>query len=86
MDSGFEEKVYADDLNAYKEYPMTTGSGDILAGIELCQHNLHEWGKSCQVTFDAGKEHFAILYTVEPHGELIKLLGVSFDPKLQKLV
>ena len=35
------------------------------------------------MTFDAGKEHFAILSTTDSYGDLFKLLGVRFDAQLQ---
>ena len=81
--NGFTVVIFADDYNAFKTYSSNTSNHLILTELAEAQRELHRWGQASQVTFDAGKEHFAILSTVEPHGEPIKLLGVSFDPKLQ---
>jgi len=80
--NGFLEIVFADDLNAFKEYDSTKSTGDILADIDTCQTSLHRWGRANQVTFDAAKESRHILSRKSPHGEPFKLLGIWFDCKL----
>ena len=47
-----------------------------------CQEDLHKWGHSNQVTFDAGKESFHILSKVSTFGEEFTILGIDFDLKL----
>ena len=79
---GFTEIVFADDLNALKEYDGKTESSVILDEMGECQEQLHEWGRANQVTFDSGKESKHILSRSNPHGDSFKLLGVTFDCKL----
>ena len=78
----FELVVYADDLNAFREYPLGTCETVIVEDLQLCQVELHTWGVANQVTFDAAKEHMAILSHHEPFGENFVLLGVEFDARL----
>ena len=80
--AGFDVIIYADDLNAFREYNL--GVSDILlfADMRECQRELRTWGKANQVVFDAGKEHMVVLSHQEPQGVAVKLLGVKFDPKL----
>ena len=47
-----------------------------------CQKELHKWGSSNQVKFDASKEHKIILNRCKPDGDSFTLLGVTFDTKL----
>jgi len=57
----FTEIVYADDLNAHKEYDRAQSNELILRDIAKCQSSLHAWGGANQVTFDPAKESFHIL-------------------------
>jgi hypothetical protein len=52
----FTEVVYADDLNAYREFPGTVPNSKITASTKSCQRELHNWGVANQVEFDPGKE------------------------------
>ena len=79
---GFGVIVFADDLNAFKEYPLNTLVETIEAAMRRCQLELHKWGAANQVVFDAGKEHMAILSHIQPLGENFRLLGVLFDTRL----
>ena len=74
--------VYADDLNAFREYDLGTNEAIIWADLLHCQEELHTWGKANQVVFDAAKEHKAILSHYEPSGANFVLLGVEFDTRL----
>jgi len=78
----FEEIVYADDLNAYREFSATTSNSSVRKCITMCQQELHTWGRANQVQFDAGKESQHILTLNDPAGTLFKLLGVVFDDSL----
>jgi hypothetical protein len=78
----FKEVVYADDLNAHREFPGTTKNDIILKSSMRCQEELHAWGKANQVEFDPGKESFHILAGSGAFGGEFKLLGVNFDPTL----
>jgi len=81
-DNGFQEVIFADDLNGFREYPSGTFNDVILADLKKCQTDLHRWGKANRVEFDPAKESFHILGRARPHGESFKLLGVQFDCKL----
>ena len=80
--AGFSEIVFADDLNAFKEYPSSTPLSQLQRDMGECQASLHQWGRANQVAFDAGKESQHVLSRSNPHGGNFKLLGIIFDPKL----
>ena len=81
--TGHNEVVFADDLNAWKEYKRSSRNTTIFKQSRNCQAELHEWGRANAVTFDSKKEHFSVLSREAPEGPSIKLLGVSFDTKLK---
>ena len=39
---GFKEVVFADDLNAFREFPNSTSNDFVLAQLRRCQYELHE--------------------------------------------
>ena len=80
--SGAHNSVYADDLNAYKQYQGEESNLDIVADLQKCADKVHRWGYDNQVLFDATKEHFCILHREEPYGDVFRLLGVDFDNQL----
>ena len=43
-DCFFTEVVYADDLNAYRIFPKTAQTVDIMRSLDNCQLALHKWG------------------------------------------
>ena len=77
----YNEIVYTDDLNAYREFPGMAPNVKIKKSLGLCQKELHNWGKANQVVFDPKKESFHILAKskAESVGGDFKLLGVFFD-------
>ena len=81
-DAGFEEIVFADDLNAYKESPKTTDDESLLKDARKCQDKVHKWGVPNRVTFDPKKESFHVLSLAAPAGTTFKTLGVQFDDGL----
>ena len=81
-DEGFLETLFADDLNAYKEYPGCTPDALLLEELRRCQSKLHAWGASQQIQFDGDKESMHILDREHPYGESFKFLGVRYDTKL----
>lgn len=81
--AGFSAIIYADDLNACREFPIGTANSIILDATRGCQKELHQWGQANRVTFDASKEGFATFSHVEPSGGCLKILGVLFDPRLR---
>ena len=78
----FKECVFADDLNAYREFACDVSDATILKSIDNCQQELHAWGRANQVAFDAGKESKHILKLHDSEGSSFKLLGVLFDDSL----
>ena len=80
--SGYTEVVYADDLNAFKEYPLSAQTETMLAGGRDCQRQLHAWGRSNQVQFDPSKESTHVLSRRDGDGTTFRILGVAFDSKL----
>lgn len=57
-EAGFTQKAYADDLNAYWSCPMSVDNEMVLKEGKACQANLHQWGATSQVTFDAAQKKF----------------------------
>ena len=78
----FEETVYADDLNAYREFTGTTTNEKALSAVDKVQDELHSWGRANQVTFDPSKESKHVLSRTDPFGQNFKLLGIEFDCRL----
>lgn len=83
VEVGFQEIVYADDLNAFKEFDSQCTSEEILKECDKCQHGLHAWGAANGATFDPGKESAQILSRQEPFGKPFKILGIEFDLQLR---
>ena len=79
---GFQEIVFADDLNAWKKFSAGTAHGTMLTAMQKCQHELHQWGSANQVSFDRDKEGMYVLSRKQPHGTSFNLLGIHFDCKL----
>ncbi len=75
----FQEIVYADDLNAFREFFLRTPNADILTATKACQKELHAWGRANQVAFDPGKESHHVVSHVAPEGPDFKILGILFD-------
>ena len=81
-EKGFTEKVYADDLNAYKAFPAKTPNEELFEAADECQKELHLWREGNQVCFDAGKESMHVVSHRVAEGESFKVLGVKFDCSL----
>ena len=89
-DKGYVQAVYADGLNAFREFDGNDDSDLIWSSLFRCQAVLHSWGRDNQVTFDAAKESMHILQNGSPSAdesyrelwEDFKILGVWFDCKL----
>ena len=54
--AGFNESIYADDLNAFRVFPRNTNFAEICRETEKCQQELHHWGAGNRVVFDPQKE------------------------------
>ena len=81
-DAGFTEEVYADDLNAYKSFPLSVANSTALKEGKNCQAKLHKWGSANHVSFDPKKESFHVLARAGGEGGNTELLGVNFDTAL----
>ena len=79
--TGFEEIVYADDLNALRvvDNGVTNDQGRRM--LDECQTSLRRRGAANRVVFDPGKESKHILSRSHPFGACFKLLGILFDPR-----
>ena len=80
--AGFEEEVYADDLNAFKIFDKEVPNESLVKSMKNCQLELHEWGAANQVQFDPSKESIHVVSRHEPLGKSFRLLGVIFDTGL----
>ena len=60
--------VYADDLIAFQSYPNYMRDNYLLTNLRLVRKQLHLWGESNGVRFDAAKESFHILSRSDPSG------------------
>ena len=79
----YTEVVYADDLNAYREFAGTVHNDEILESSRLCQEDLHTWGRANKVAFDPCKESMHVLSATSPQGPNFVVLGIDFDCSLQ---
>ena len=50
--------------------------------MQLCQSELHKWGKTNQVVFDATRKSQHILSLSDPDRDDFRMLGVTFDGAL----
>ena len=77
--TGFEEIVYADDLNAIRVVENNVTDDQAFRMLAECQSSLHRWGAANRVVFDPGKESMHIISRSRPSGPSFKLLGILFD-------
>ena len=80
--NGAKPAKSADDLNTYKSYPADTAPEEVLSDLKRGQQAVHQWGAENRVSFDPGKEMFAVVHPRFAHGPNLKLLGAIFDTKL----
>ncbi len=78
----FQKVKFADDLTAFKNFAGSTKNDAINAELKKVQRDVHAWGVSNRVIFDAGKEYLCILHKMHCAGETFKLLGTLIDPKM----
>jgi hypothetical protein len=75
--------IFTDDLNAYKVASSSTSVEKTMESINNVQGELHKWGHANQVVFDAANESKHILSLRDSFGPDFKLLGITFDCKLE---
>ena len=51
----FQEIVFADDLNAFRAFPLQTLNHDLFIASQTCQAELHSWGAANQIELDSAK-------------------------------
>ena len=79
----FEEIIFPDDLNAYKIVLASTSIERAIEAMDHVQGERPQWGATNQVSFDPSKERRRILSRADPFGIDFKLLGITFDGKLE---
>ena len=82
-DAGFQASLFADDLNAFRNFSGGTDHEVIFDALGDCQEKLHTWGAANQVLFDTSKERFVVIHPVKNSGDNFKILGVLFDTQLK---
>ena len=80
---GYDETVYADDLNLFKSFGAKADHADIREDLVSCQSALHTWGRGNRVLFDPAKESFHVLHRQFSSNSEFKILGVLFDSQLK---
>ena len=80
---GFNEIVYADDLNAFHPFALATSNAEVLGQVARCQDRLHSSGEANGVEFDPSKESSHVVSRSGPHGADFRILGAIFDTKLR---
>eukprot|EP00959_Pyramimonas_sp_CCMP1952_P445438 9326250-Pyramimonas_sp.AAC.1 len=63
---GFEEVIFADDLDAFKEIDNSISDDLAISWARECQASLHRWGAANRAVFDPGKESFHIISRSRP--------------------
>ena len=79
---GFQEVIYADDLNAFRTFLNSVSNDFVISQLRRCQFELHEWGAANCVTFDPEKESFHVISRNSSYGSSFRLLGVQFDMQI----
>ena len=74
--------MFADDLNVFQVFDRSTPPEEIRAKLQKCRQNVHKWGVTNRVVFDAQKEHLPIVHPLLGSGDAFKLLGCMVDVKL----
>ena len=77
-----QEATFADDLNAFKSYPLHESNDDAIEDMQRTRASIHNWGKRNRVTFETTKEHIIVLHPLHGQGELVRLLGCVLDCRL----
>ena len=80
--AGFEDTIFADDLNAFLEVASVVSNDILLGWAGQCQVEVHAWGVANGVSFEPTKESMHIISRHEPAGDNFDLLGVTYDTKL----
>ena len=66
--NGAKPSNIADDVDTYKSYPADTALEEVLSDLKWGQQAVHQWGAENRVSFDPGKEVFAVVHPRFAHG------------------
>ena len=80
-----EVALFADDLSAFKSFPLDLDNATIVTEMQRTRADVHRWGQRNRVIFDSSKEHIIIIHPRHGHGDTFKLLGCPIDVKLTML-
>ena len=78
----FQYSLYADDLISFLSIPNEVDTEDATIIMENVQSSIHKWGAEQQISLDESKESMHIISRVWPAGGSFKLLGITFDERL----
>ena len=83
--TGGNEAMFADDLNVFQLFERELPTESIIQKLSHCRNKVHGWGRMNRVSFDAKKEHLAIIHPDKKfqHGEGFRLLGCFMDLDLR---
>ena len=81
--TGGQEAMFADDLNMFQAFDLSTPLPDVISKLTTCRQRVHKWGGANRVSFDAAKEHLVVIHPREHHGDSFKLLGCMIDVDLK---
>ena len=78
----FLEVVFADELNAFRAFTLSTLNENLRKATRACQTELHAWRRANRVEFDPKKESTHVVSHRCPERRNFKLLVVNFDCRL----
>ena len=80
--TGGDTSAFADDLSVFQEFDNRTSGDEVFSTLRKCRHEVHEWGQTNRVMFDADKEHLILIHPIHAQGDPFKLIGLLTDCKL----
>lgn len=78
----FLEIGFADDLNAFRPFPLATPNEQAMAANKACLVELHSWGNANPVEFDPKKKTMHVVSHYSPGGPNFNILRLNFDCRL----
>ena len=78
----YTEIVFADDLNALREFDLQEPTDSRNNADKSCQQELHAWGRANHLALYPNKESIHVVSHHCPDGLDFRILGVRFDCRL----
>ena len=78
-----QESMFAGDLNVFQKFNRLQPLPEVTSSLQKCRTNVHRWGRSNRVSFDASREHVIVLHPVQHHGAAFNFLGCLVDTDLR---